>query len=187
VLVHELSHIAALEIGGVPAHLQSFSAAMPRGYLWTFRGLDSAKGHLGVPDRVFVIAALAGPTATLLIAYGGLLLNRWKSNRTFWAIAFAAIGVRTFGVTLNMPRFLDGSMDTSDEAIAAHFSGVPLSTFYWPSLVLGYVCIFLLIKFAARGNRFSFCLSAFVGGTAGYLIVDTLVNLFILKPEVWMR
>jgi len=160
---------------------------MPKGYLWTFEGLDSASAHLGVPNRVFVIGALAGPIATFLIAYGGLLLNRWKPNLTFCAIVFAAIGLRTLGLTLNMPRFLDGSIDTSDEAIAAHFGGVPLSTFYWPSLVLAYSCIFLLIKFGAQKNRLSFYLSAFVGGAAGYLIVDTLVNLFILKPEVWVR
>jgi hypothetical protein len=99
----------------------------------------------------------------------------------------AAIGLRTLGLTLNMPRFLDGSIDTSDEAIAAHFAAVPLSTFYWPSSALAYSCIFLLINFSVRENRLSFYLSAFVGGAAGYLIVDTLVNLFVLKPEVWMR
>jgi hypothetical protein len=187
VLLHELAHVGALEFGGVAAHLRGFSMGMPVGYFWNFEGLENAKVHFAVPASVFVAGALAGPITTLVIAYGGLLAYRWSSNSTFWASAFVAILLRMVGVTLNMPRFLDGSMDTSDEAIAAHFLGTPLSSFYWPSLLVGYLCIFLLIKTIERENRVSFILSAFLGGAVGYFSIDTLANLLIFKPDVWVR
>lgn len=187
VLLHELAHVGALEFGGVAAHLRGFSMAMPVGYFWNFEGLENAKTHFAVSDSVFAAAALAGPITTLVIAYGGLLSYRWSPNSMFWASAFVAILLRMVGVTLNMPRFIDGSMDTSDEAIAAHFVGAPLSSFYWPSLLVGYLCIFLLLKTIEREKRASFTVSAFVGGAVGYFSIDTLANLLIFKPEVWVR
>lgn len=187
VLFHELAHVISLEFGGVAAHLRGFSMGMPVGYFWNFEGLENAKLHLGVPDAVFVVAALAGPITTLVIAYGGLLAYRWVPNHIFWASAFVAILLRMVGVTLNMPRFINGSMDTSDEAIAAHFMGAPLASFYWPSLVVGYLCIYLLFKTIEREKRASLSFSAFIGGTLGYFSIDTLANLLIFKPEVWVR
>ena len=187
VLLHELAHVGALEFGGVAAHLRGFSMGMPIGYFWNFEGLENAKLHFGVPNSVFVVAALAGPITTLGIAYGGLLAYRLVPNTTFWASAFVAILLRMVGVTLNMPRFIDGSMDTSDEAIVAYFMGAPLSSFYWPSLLVGYLCIFLLFKTIEREKRVSFGFSAFLGGAVGYFSIDTLANLLIFKPEVWVR
>lgn len=160
VLLHELAHVGALELGGVAAHLRGFSMGMPVGYFWNFEGLENAKSYFGVPGSVFVIAALAGPITTLGIAYGGLLGYRWTQAPVFWASGFAAILLRMVGVTLNMPRFTDGSMDTSDEAIAAHFVAAPLSSFYWPSLLLGYRLHFpALQNHRAREKSFvrSFC------------------------------
>jgi hypothetical protein len=187
VSLHELAHIGALEFGGVAAHLRGFSMGMPIGYFWNFEGLENAKAHFGVPRSVFVAAALAGPITTLGIAYGGLLAYRRFPNPIFWASAFVAILLRMVGVTLNMPRFIDGSMDTSDEAIAAHFMEAPLSSFYWPSLLVGYLCIFLLFEIIEREKRVPFALSAFIGGAVGYFSIDTLANLLIFKPDVWVR
>ena len=187
VLLHELAHIGALEFGGVAAHLRGFSMGMPIGYFWNFAGLENAKAHFRVTGSVFVIAALAGPITTLVIAYGGLLAYRWIPKPIFWTSAFSAILLRMVGVTLNMPRFIDGSMDTSDEAIAAHFMGAPLSSLYWPSLLVGYLCIYLLLKTIEREKRTAFALSALVGGAVGYFSIDALANLFIFKPDVWVR
>lgn len=187
VLLHELAHVGALEFGGMAAHLRGFSMGMPVGYFWNFEGLENAKAHFGATDAVFAIAALVGPITTLVIAYGGLLVYRRFPNPIFWTSAFVAILLRMVGVSLNMPRFIDGSMDTSDEAIAAHFSGVPLSSFYWPSLLVGYLCIYLLVKTIGREKRVPLALSAFIGGAVGYFSVDTLANLFIFRPEVWVR
>lgn len=187
VLLHELAHVGALELGGVAAELRGFSMGMPTDYFWNFEGLEDAKLHFGVPGSVFVVAALAGPITTLVLAYGGLLAYRRVPNIIFWASAFAAILLRMVGVTLNMPRFIDGSMDTSDEAIAAHFMEVPLASFYWPSVLFGYFCIFMLLKSIMREKRASFSLSAFIGGAAGYFSIDTLANLLLFKPEVWVR
>jgi hypothetical protein len=187
VLVHELAHVGALEWGGVAAHLRGFSMGMPVGYSWNFKDLENAEAHFAVPGHVFAVAALAGPMTTLIIGYGGLLAYRWAPNPIFCASAFVAILLRMVGVTLNMPRFIDGSMDTSDEAIAAHFFGAPLSSFYWPSLLVGYLCIFLLVKTIERETRVSFAVSVFLGGAVGYFSIDTLANLLIFKPEVWMR
>lgn len=179
--------MGALEFGGVAAHLRGFSMGMPIGYFWNFEGLENAKAHFGVPGTVFAVAAVAGPITTLVIAYGGLLAYRWVPSVILWATAFVAILLRMVGLTLNMPRFINGSMDTSDEAIVAHFMGAPPSSFYWPSLLFGYLCIFLLLKTIEREKRVSFALSAFIGGAVGYFSIDTLANLLIFKPEVWVR
>ena len=187
VLLHELMHVGALEFGGVAAHLRGFSMGMPVGYFWNFEGLENAKVHFGVSDTVFVAAAVAGPITTLVIAYGGLLAHQWIPTPIFWTSAFVAVLIRMVGVTLNMPRFIDGTMDTSDEAIAAHFMGAPLSSLYWPSLLVGYLCIYLLFKTIEREKRAAFALSAFIGGAVGYFSIDTLANLLIFKPDVWVR
>lgn len=186
-LLHELAHVGALEFGGVGAHLRGFSMGMPVGYFWNFEGLENAKVHFGVSDAVFAAAAVAGPITTLVIAYGGLLAYRWIANPIFWTSAFVAVLLRMLGVTLNMPRFIDGTMDTSDEAIAAHFMDAPLSSLYWPSLLVGYLCIYLLFKTIEREKRVTFAISAFIGGAVGYFSIDALANLLIFKPDVWLR
>lgn len=187
VLLHELAHVGALECGGIDAHLRGFSMGMPVGYFWDFEGLRQAQEHFSVPDAVFVLAAFAGPFTTLLIAYGGLLAYWRTSKDVFWVSAFVAIVLRMVGVTLNMPRFIDGSMNTSDEAIAAHFMGAPLSVFYWPSLFVGYLCIYLLFRALDREKRISFGWSAFIGGAVGYFSIDAAANILIFKPDVWVR
>lgn len=187
VLLHELAHVGALEFGGVDAHLRGFSMGMPIGYFWNFDGLNRAKVELGVSGIVFVVAALAGPITTLVIAYGGLLAHWWKPSAIMWTSALVSILLRMVGVTLNMPRFIDGSMDTSDEAIAAHFLGVPLWSYFWPSLLVGYLCIYLLLNALEREKRLSATISAFIGGAIGYFGIDTAANILIFKPEVWAR
>ena len=187
VLLHEFAHIGALELGGVDAKLRGFSMGMPVGYFWNFAGLEEAMAHYNVSSAVFVVAALAGPITTLALGYGGLLAYRCTSKSSLWVSAFSAITLRTLGITLNMPRFIEGSMDTSDEAIAAHFMGAPLSCLYWPSLLLGYACIFLLLKAIEAKVRLPFALSSFIGGVIGYLSIDALANLLIFKPDVWVR
>lgn len=187
VLLHELAHIGVMELGGVAAELRGFSMGMPVGYFWDFAGLESARAHYGVHDSVFVLAALAGPVTTLGIGYAGLFAYRCTHNLIWATSGLAAILLRTVGTTFNMPRFIDGSMDTSDEAIAAHFMGAPLSSLYWPSLFLGYLCVFLILKSVPRDDRISLIASVFVGGAIGYFGIDALANLLIFKPDIWVR
>lgn len=187
VLLHELAHIGAMDLGGVAAELRGFSMGMPVGYFWNFAGLESARAHYGVPNSVLVLAALAGPITTLTIGYVGLFAYRCTQNLVWAASALAAILLRTVGTSFNMARFIDGSMDTSDEAIAAHFMGAPLSSFYWPSLFLGYLCVFLILKSVGRADRVSLMASVFVGGAIGYFGIDALANLLIFKPDIWVR
>lgn len=92
------------------------------------------------------------------------------------------------GVILNRPKFVDGSVDTSDEATAAHFMEAPLASFYWPSLLIGYLCIFQLLKtIEEREKRIAFALSAVIGGAVGYFSVGTVANLLLFEPDVWVR
>ena len=187
VLLHELAHVFALEIGGIKAHLYGFSVAMPIGYSWDFKGLEEACVSYNANASSIAFAALAGPMTTLLIAYGALIAYHFKKTNVFWTCSFSAIVLRTAGITENMPRFLDGTINTTDEAIAAHFFALPLASFYWLTLALGFLCIFLLVMAAVRGQRFMDLASAFVGGMVGYFGIDTLANILIFKPEVWGR
>ena len=187
VLFHELAHVFVLEGAGIDARLRGFSMGMPVGYSWDFKGLEAAASFYHVTGRAIGYAALAGPLTTLFIAVGGLMAYRYESTRIAWGGALSALALRMMGITEFMPRFLDGTMSGSDEAIAAHFLGLPLSSLYWPSLVLGYVSAFLLYRVVEKGQRFSHFLSAMMGGTIGYFGVDILANVLIFRPEVWGR
>ena len=187
VLFHELAHVFALEAAGIDARLYGFSMGVPVGYSWDFKGLEEAAAFYHVNGRAIAYAALAGPLTTLFIAVGAWMTYRYKAARIAWGGALGALALRMMGITEFMPRFLDGTMSASDEAIAAHFLGLPLSSFYWPSLVLGYVGIFLLYKVVEKGKRFSHFLSAMLGGTIGYFSVDILANVLVFRPEVWGR
>jgi len=187
VLMHELAHIMALELGGISAHLRGFSMAMPVGYFWDFQGLAGAQRHYDVATGAIVRGALAGPVTTLFLTLGGLIASARGGPRLFWIGSFCAIAPRMLGLSLNMPRFIDGTMNTSDEAIAAHFSGLPLSSLYWPSLAIGYGLIILLFYALPREERLSRGLSAFAGGLIGYLSIDAAANWLIFQPDVWVR
>ena len=187
VLLHEHAHIFALEIGGIDARLYGFSMAMPVGYSWNFEGLEQACVFYNASPSSVAYAALAGPIMTLLIAYGALVAYHFKKAKVLWACAFSAVVLRTAGIMENMPRFLDGTINTTDEAIAAHFLNLPLISFYWLTLALGFLCIFLLFTAAAKGRRLMQFASAFAGGMVGYLGIDTLANILIFKPDVWGR
>ena len=187
VLFHELAHVFVLEGAGIDARLAGFSMGMPVGYSWDFKGLEEAAAFYHVNGRAIAYAALAGPLTTLLIAVGAWMAYRYEAARIAWGGALGALALRMMGITEFMPRFLDGTMSGSDEAIAAHFLGLPLSSFYWPSLVSGYVSIFLLYWAVKKGQRFSHVLSAMMGGTIGYFCVDILANILIFRPEVWGR
>ena len=187
VLLHELAHVFALDFGGIDAHLYGFSMAVPVGYSWDFKGLEEACVSYNANPSSIAYAALAGPIITLLIAYGALIAYHFKKTNVFWACSFSAIVLRTAGITENMPRFLDGTINTTDEAIAAHFLDLPLTSFYWLTLALGFFCIFLLFTAAVKGQRSMYLASAFVGGMVGYFGIDTLANILIFKPDVWGR
>ena len=187
VLFHELAHVFVLEGAGIDARLRGFSMGTPVGYSWDFKGLEAAASFYHVNGRAIAFAALAGPLTTLLFAVGVLIAHPYKFARIAWGGALAALTLRMAGITEFLPRYLDGTMSGSDEAIAAHFLGLPLSLFYWPSLALGYLCLFLLYRVAEKGQRFSQLFSAMIGGTIGYFGIDILANLLIFRPEVWGR
>ncbi len=187
VLFHELTHVFVLEGAGIAARLHGFSMGVPVGYSWDFKGLEAAAAFYHVNGRAIAYAALAGPLTTLLIAVGAWMAYRYQNARIPWGGALCALALRMMGITEFMPRFLDGTMSGSDEAIAAHFLGLPLSSFYWPSLVLGYVSILLLYRVVEKSQRFSHFLSAMMGGTIGYFGVDILANVLIFRPAVWGR
>jgi hypothetical protein len=187
VLFHELAHIVVLELGGIDAQLCGFSMGTPVGYSWDFKGLEAAASFYHVNGRAIAYAALAGPLTTLFFAVGVLMAHPYKNARIAWGGTLCALALRMAGITEFLPRFLDGSMNASDEAIVAHFLGVPLSSFYWPSLALGYLCIFLLYRAAEKGQRFSHLFSAMIGGTFGYFGIDILANLLVFRPDVWGR
>lgn len=187
VLCHELAHVLLLEAGGIDAQLRGFSMAVPVGYSWDFHGLEQAASFYDVNGRSIAFAALAGPLTTLLIACGALLARHHKQARMVSGGALSALVLRMVGITEFMPRFLDGSMNRSDEAIVAHFLDLPLLSIYMLSLVLGYLCMFLLYRAVEQGERSLYSLSTIIGGIVGYFAIDILANALIFRPGVWGR
>lgn len=190
VLLHELTHVVALELGGISAQLKGLALGMPvfpPGFSWDFESLRIAQAHYHAKDSAFVIGALAAPIFTLLAGYIALwAFTHWK-HIVFAVISLSAIAARMANVVIFAPRIIDGTANTSDEIIAAHFMGWPLWSFFIPSMALYYLCFFLLMKALPKERRVVFLLSAFVGGFIGYFSVETLVNVYIFHLTTWTR
>lgn len=180
IFLHELVHAAFLELGGIKAHFLHFSMAAPMNYTYDFFGLRKAVTFYHSTNHAVFIAAISAPLFTLIISYISLLLYRKSKKITFWVLSINPLMFRLIGATLKIPAFVRGSATSSDEAIAAHFANVPLTTFLWPSLVLGYLCIVFLILSTRKNNRVKYMISTILGGALGYFIIEQLVNKFIL-------
>lgn len=187
VVLHELAHISALEVGGVPGSLIAMGSAEPTGFGWTFESLRAAQAHYGAGDAVFVAAALAGPVFTLLVGYVGLWSFRRRQSLIVWSLAYSAVATRpVVNLLFLTPRVIDGSIDSSDEAIAAFFLDWPLWSLWW-LLVVGVVCAALLVRALPRGARAPFAVTGFVASFAGFLVIEYLVNTFVFNLESWER
>jgi len=118
-----------------------------------------------------VAGAAAGPATTLLLGFGALLgYRRWQRLWT-WAPGLSALALRMVGITGLLPRFADGSIRTSDEAIAAHFAGLPLLSTYLPSLLLGWGCVAVLVRQLTRGQRLIPTSVALLSSLVGFLSI----------------
>jgi hypothetical protein len=187
VLLHELAHIIAFTLAGIPSHLVAFGMAMPVGYQWNIESLQQAQLYYGAGTRVFVFGVLAGPLLTLALGYGGLLVfRRWK-HLWLWAIAFSAIGLRMVGVLTNAPKIIAETINTSDEVLAAYFLGRPSWVVYWPSLAIGLTCVGLLITALPKQGRFLTALTGLISSLMGFLAVESLFNLFVFHLKTWTR
>jgi hypothetical protein len=179
-LIHELIHILTLGAGGVPAHLAEAFTAAPVGYPWTFDGLTGAVVFYAAQPATIVVAALAGPSLTLVSSYVSLFLYRSTRSPWLWAATVNPLILRIVTSTIAIPSYLSGRISTFDEAIAAHFAGVPLSTFVWPSLALGYGCIACLLAFTPKRQRLRYLISTLIGGAGGYFLVSFILDRFVL-------
>lgn len=56
VLLHELAHVGALELGGVAAQLRGFSMGTPADFFWNFEGLEDAKRNQKSQTRLKIRA-----------------------------------------------------------------------------------------------------------------------------------
>ena len=127
VVLHELVHILALTLGGIPAHLVALGSMTPIGFEWTFQSLRDAQVYYGAGNAAVVAGALAGPVLTLAVGYSGLVAFRRWHALPLWAVAYSAVGIRSVVNLLFLtPKVIDGSITSSDEAIAAFFLGWPV-------------------------------------------------------------
>jgi hypothetical protein len=187
VLLHELAHIVALTLGGIPSRLVALGSQLPIGFDWTFESLRQAQLHYGAGDAAFVVGALAGPLFTLSVGYGGLLAFRRWHYLTPWAVAYSAVGTRSVVNLLFLtPKVIDGSINSSDEAIAAFFLGWPVWGLWW-MLVIGLICMVMLITSLPRGERFPMAITGFICSFVGFFTIEYLVNRLVFNLESWDR
>ncbi len=187
VVLHELAHILVLTLGGIPSVLTALGSMTPIGYQWNFESLREAQVHYGVGDAAIVAGALAGPIFTLSVGYGGLLAFRRWHYHTLWAIAFSAVGLRPIVNLLFLtPMVIDGSINSSDEAIAAFFLGWPVGGLWW-MLVVGVICMVMLIKVLPRHERLPLAVTGFICSIVGFITIEYLVNTLVFDLESWDR
>jgi hypothetical protein len=187
VLLHELAHILVLTVGGIPSVLTSLASMTPIGFQWNFESLRDAQVHYGAGDAAVVAGALAGPIFTLSVGYGGLLAFRSRHHLTSWAVAYSAVGIRPIANLLFLtPTVIDGSINSSDEAIAAFFLGWPVGSLWW-MLVVGFVCMVMLVKALPRNERLPLALTGFTCSVVGFLTIEYLVNTLVFGLESWDR
>ena len=187
VVLHELAHMLVLTLGGLPSSLTALGSMTPIGFQWNFASLRDAQAHYGAGDAAVVAGALAGPIFTLAVGYGGLLAYRRSHDLTFWAIGFSAIGLRPLlNLLFLTPSFFDGTITSSDEAIAAFFLGWPVWGLWW-MLLVGLICLVLLIKALPRRQRWPLTIAAFVCSIIGFVTIEYLVNTLVFGLESWDR
>lgn len=175
-ILHEMVHIFFFEIGGIKAHLIRFSMAAPVYYPYDFAGLQNAIQFYNSNSSTVFVASIAAPIFTLIISLFSLLLYYVIKTDYAWSMTMNPLFFRLIGATLKIPSFLNGSITKSDEAIAAHFIGLPLQTFLWPSIILGYICIILLMLITNKEHRIRNTLSTVIGGTLGYYFVEQIFD-----------
>ncbi|WMJ86869.1 hypothetical protein [Anaerocolumna sp. MB42-C2] len=180
IFLHEIVHAVFFELGGIKAHFLRFSMAAPINFTYDFYDLKKAVSFYNSSNHVVFAAAISAPLFTLIFSYISLLLYRLNKKIIFWVLSINPLIFRLVGATIKIPAFVDGYATTSDEAVAARFINVPLTTFLWPSLVLGYLCIILLFLCTEKNNRLKYMTSTILGGTLGYFIIEQLVNMFII-------
>jgi hypothetical protein len=187
VLFHELAHMLVLTLGGIPAQLVSLGGMTPIGFQWDFASLRLAQAHYGTSAAPIVAGALAGPLFTLFVGFAGLVAyQRWHSLLA-WALAYSAVGTRSVVNLLFLtPKVIDGSIRSSDEAIAAYFLGLPLWGFWW-LLVVGVLCMALVIWALPRNERFVAAVVGFISSFAGFFLIEYLVNTYIFHLTTWDR
>lgn len=175
IFLHELVHAYFFELRGIKAHFLYFSCVAPINYTYNFSGLRKAVTFYDSSNHAVFVAAISAPLFTLIISYVSLFLYRSNKKITFWVLSINPLMFRLLGATIKIPAFVNGSVTSSDEAIAANFASVPLTTFLWPSLVLGYLCIVFLLLSTKKSNRLKYTISTILGGTLGYFIIAHLI------------
>lgn len=187
VWLHELAHMLVLTLGGIPSRLVALGSMTPMGFEYTFESLRAAQAHYGAGDAAVVAGALAGPLFTLAVGYGGLwAFRRWHSL-TVWAVAYSAVGRRSvLNLLFLTPRVIDGSITSSDEAIAAVFLGWPVWGLWW-LLVIDLMCMVLLIAALPRPARVPLATLGYLSGFIGFFVIEYLVNTLVFQLETWER
>jgi hypothetical protein len=187
VVLHELAHLLVTTLGGIPSTVTALGSMTPIGFQWNFESLREAQAHYGAGDFAIVAGALAGPIFTLSVGYGGLLAFRRWHYLPFWAIAYSAVAIRPIANLLFLtPKVLDGTINSSDEAIAAFFLGWPVGSLWW-LLVVGVVCMVMLIRALPRHERLPLAVTGFICSFVGFFIVEYLVNTLLFGLESWDR
>lgn len=187
VFLHEVAHSFVLTLGGIPSRVVALGSMTPIGFTWDFEGLRAAQDHYGTGAASVVVAALAGPLFTIAVGYGGLwAFRRWHSL-PLWAIAYSAVGRRSvLNLLFLTPRVIDGSITSSDEAIAAVFLGWPVWGLWW-LLVIDLLCMVLLIAALPRHERFPLATVGYLSGFIGFFVIEYLVNTLVFQLETWER
>jgi hypothetical protein len=159
----------------------------PIGFTWDFEGLRAAQAHYGADAAAVVAAALAGPLFTIAVGYAGLWAYRRWHALTAWVVAYSAVGRRSvLNLLFLTPRVIDGSVTSSDEAIAAVFLGWPVWGLWW-LLVIDLFCMMLLIAALPRKGRFPLATLGYISGFAGIFVIEYLVNTLVFQLESWDR
>lgn len=115
---------------------------------------DLSSGAMAPSYSVLVLIGLAlGPIVTHLIGYLSLYLYKKYSHTVLWAISFAA-QFRTFMILRNKDAF-DTFHSMVDEVILARQLGLPDSSLYWISIILGLICYYLLLKSLKVDKKFA--------------------------------
>ena len=180
IFIHELIHCFFLELGGIKAHFLRFSMAAPVNYNYNISGLKSAIIYYNSNNKAVFIAAIAAPIFSITVSYISLVLYIYKKNNIYWILTINPLIFRLLGAIIKIPSFIQGNISSSDEAIAAYFCGASLTTFLWPSLILGFLCIAILYYQSKNNHRLKYTFSTILGGIIGYYLIEQLVNRFLL-------
>lgn len=179
IFVHEWVHVLFFTMNGIKVSMVNLYMTVPVDYPYTISGLRQLVQEYGISNFSIFLVSISAPFISLLIVFLAVILNRKKSSDVIRAIMFPSLLFRTVSLLSMTSRYIDGSIDGTDEAVAASFLNVPSWIFWLFSVLMGGILLIFIILPGKNMKRL--LISGLTGGIFGFFGIGFIINWLFFK------